>query len=68
MLNNSSSNDLLNMPLEDVKVFASSCPNDEMANALAFALKDSNNIRAREDVYVEKVPDEILKRSFEIVK
>ena len=52
---------------EEIRELIATCTKTELMTVLKAAKKDSKNIRAREDIYVSKVPDEILKKPFEIV-
>lgn len=58
----------LGLSSKDIQSVLKSASRDEILSVLALAKNSGKNIRAREDVYIDKVPDEILKKPFEIVK
>ena len=58
----------LGLSTKDIQSILLSASKEEILGVLALAKSSRENIRAREDVYIGKVPDEILKKPFEIVK
>ncbi|MGC4129229.1 MAG: hypothetical protein QM564_06645 [Bergeyella sp.] len=58
----------LGLSSKEVKTVMASYSKEELLTVLKTAKDKSENIKAREDIYVERVPDEILKKPFEIVR
>ncbi|MBB4807077.1 hypothetical protein HNP38_002381 [Chryseobacterium defluvii] len=58
----------LGLSSKEVKGVMATYTKEELLTVLKAAEDKSENIRAREDIYVERVPDEIMKKPFEIVR
>ena len=56
------------LSLKDIKEVIGSHTKEDLRTIFQKIEKESKKIRAREDIYVERVPEELMKKHFEIVR
>lgn len=67
-INQKHGNTLFGLTVENAKEILARHSKADLDRIVEEAKEASKHIRAREDRYFERVPDEILKKPFEIVK